>query len=236
MKTNYHTHTTRCHHATGSDEEFVLSAIKGGYQEIGFSDHTPWKYHTDYVADMRMLPEELPGYVESLRSLREKYRDQISIKIGLECEYFPAYIHWLKEKGVVMIEQPMPKEKLEDIAWITQQSPLPIFADESLQRLGDVAALKGAFTGINIKLMKCTGMREAWKMVTLAHALGMRVMVGCMTETSCAISAASQFSPLVDFADLDGNLLISNDRFKGVEVVKGKITLNDLPGIGVMKI
>ena len=131
---------------------------------------------------------------------------------------------------------PMPKEQLDDIAWVTQQSPLPVFADESLQRLKDVAALKGAFTGINIKLMKCTGMREAWKMVTLAHALGMRVMVGCMTETSCAISAASQFSPAVDFADLDGNLLISNDRFKGVEVVKGKITLNDLPGIGVMKI
>ena len=98
MKTNYHTHTTRCMHATGSDEDYVLSAIKGGYQELGFSDHTPWKYHTDYVADMRMLPEELPGYVESLRSLREKYRDQISIKIGLECEYFPTYIHWLKEK------------------------------------------------------------------------------------------------------------------------------------------
>lgn len=96
MKTNYHTHTTRCMHATGSDEDYVLSAIKGGYQELGFSDHTPWKYHTDYVADMRMLPEELPGYVESLHSLREKYRDQISIKIGLECEYFPAYIHWLK--------------------------------------------------------------------------------------------------------------------------------------------
>lgn len=98
MKTNYHTHTTRCMHATGSDEDYVLSAIKGSYQELGFSDHTPWKYHTDYVADMRMLPEELPGYVESLRSLREKYRDQISIKIGLECEYFPTYIHWLKEK------------------------------------------------------------------------------------------------------------------------------------------
>ena len=96
MKTNYHTHTTRCHHATGSDEEFVLSAIKGGYQEIGFSDHTPWKYHTNYISDIRMLPEELPGYVESLRSLQEKYKNQISIKIGLECEYFPEYIHWLK--------------------------------------------------------------------------------------------------------------------------------------------
>ena len=130
----------------------------------------------------------------------------------------------------------MPKTQLDDIAWVTQQSPLPIFADESIQRLKDVVGLKGAFTGINIKLMKCTGMREAWKMQNLAHSLGMRVMVGCMTETSCATSAAAQFSPVVDFADLDGNLLIANDRFKGMEVVEGKITLNDLPGIGVEKI
>lgn len=151
-------------------------------------------------------------------------------------QYALDMIHWLKEKGIVMVEQPMPKTQLDDIAWITGQSPLPIFADESLQRLSDVAGLKGAFSGINIKLMKCTGMREAWKMVTLARALDMKVMVGCMTETSCAISAAAQFSPAVDFADLDGNLLISNDLFKGAEVIKGKITLNDLPGIGVVKL
>lgn len=151
-------------------------------------------------------------------------------------QYALDMIHWLKEKGIVMIEQPMPKTQLDDIAWVTQQSPLPIFADESVQRLSDVANLKGVFTGINIKLMKSTGMREGWKMVTLARALGMRVMVGCMTETSCAVSAAAQFSPAVDFADLDGNLLISNDRFKGMEVVDGKITLNDLPGIGVTKL
>ena len=148
-------------------------------------------------------------------------------------QYALDMIHWLKEQGIVMIEQPMPREQLDDIAWITQQSPLPVFADESLQRLNDVTALKGAFTGINIKLMKCTGMREAWKMVTLARALDMKVMVGCMTETSCAVSAAAQLSPVVDFADLDGNLHISNDRFKGMEVINGKITLNDLPGIGV---
>lgn len=145
-------------------------------------------------------------------------------------------IHWLHERGIVMIEQPMPKEQLDDTAWVTQQSPLPVFADESLQRLCDVAPLRGAFTGINIKLMKCTGMREAWKMVTLARALEMGVMVGCMTETSCACSAAAQLAPAVDFADLDGNLLISNDRFKGMEVIDGKITLNELPGIGVMKL
>lgn len=151
-------------------------------------------------------------------------------------QYALDMIHWLKEKGIVMIEQPMPKTQLDDIAWVTQHSPLPVFADESIQRLKDIPGLKGAFTGINIKLMKCTGMREAWKMVVLARALDMKVMVGCMTETSCAVSAAAQFSPAVDFADLDGNLLIANDRFKGMEVVKGKITLPDLPGIGIMKI
>ncbi len=145
-------------------------------------------------------------------------------------------IFWLKEHGIVMIEQPMPKEMIDDIAWITEKSPLPIFADEAIQRLKDIKKLEGAYTGINIKLMKCTGMHEAWKMLNYARAIGMKVMVGCMTETSCAVSAAAQLSPAVDFADLDGNLLISNDRFKGMEVVKGKITLPDLPGIGVVRI
>lgn len=142
-------------------------------------------------------------------------------------------IHWLKEHGIVMIEQPMPKEQLDDIAWVTQQSPLPVFADESIQRLRDIPAIKGAFTGINIKLMKCTGMLEAKKMVDYARAEGMKVMVGCMTETSCAVSAAAQLSPAVDFADLDGNLLISNDRFRGVEVHEGKLWLPDRPGLGL---
>ncbi|HCN54479.1 MAG TPA: dipeptide epimerase [Prevotella sp.] len=145
-------------------------------------------------------------------------------------------IYWLKEKGIVMVEQPMPKEQKDDIAWITERSPLPIFADEAIQRLKDIKNVEGAYSGINIKLMKCTGLREAWKMLNYARAIGMKVMVGCMTETSCAVSAAAQLSPAVDFADLDGNLLISNDRFKGMEVVKGKITLPDRPGIGVVKL
>lgn len=145
-------------------------------------------------------------------------------------------IYWLHEKGVVMIEQPMPKERLDDIAWITAQSPLPVFADESVQRLDDVIRMKGVFSGINIKLMKCTGMREAWKMVTAARALGMKVMVGCMTETSCACSAAAQLAPAVDFADLDGNLLITNDCFEGMKVTDGMIRLPNRPGIGVKKL
>lgn len=145
-------------------------------------------------------------------------------------------IFWLKEHGIVMVEQPMPKELRDDIAWLTEKSPLPIFADEAIQRLKDIKNVAGAYSGINIKLMKCTGMHEAWKMLNYARAIGMKIMVGCMTETSCAVSAAAQLSPAVDFADLDGNLLIFNDRFKGMEVVKGKITLPDRPGIGVVKL
>ncbi len=147
-----------------------------------------------------------------------------------------SLIYWLKEKGVLFIEQPMPKEGVEDIAWLTENSPLPIIADEALQRLDDVPKLNGVYSGINIKLMKSTGMHEARKMITVAKALGMKVMIGCMTETSCAVSAAAQLSPLADWADLDGNLLISNDLFDGVKVVDGKITLNELPGIGIRKI
>jgi len=145
-------------------------------------------------------------------------------------------IHWLNERGVTMIEQPMSKFMLEETAWLTERSPLPVIADESCQRLTDIPKLKGAFHGVNIKLMKCTGMREAREMISLAKALHMRIMIGCMTETSCAISAAAQLAPETEWADLDGNLLISNDVFDGMKIVNGKITLFDKPGIGATKI
>lgn len=145
-------------------------------------------------------------------------------------------IFWLKEHGVVMVEQPMPKERLEDNAWITEHSPLPIYADEAIQRLKDLPGIRGAYNGINIKLMKCTGMREAYRMAAWAQAEGMRVMLGCMTETSCAVTAAAHLSPLADFADLDGNLLISNDLFEGMIVKDGRITLPDRPGLGLKTI
>ena len=145
-------------------------------------------------------------------------------------------IYWLKEHGVVMVEQPLAIGRYDDQAWLNERSPLPIFADESVQRLPDVPRMHGLFSGINIKLMKCTGLREAHRMVELARALGMKVMLGCMTETSCAVSAAAQLSPAVDFADLDGNLLISNDLFSGVTVVDGKLTLPSALGIGVVKL
>jgi len=97
-KVNYHTHTSRCHHADGTDEEYIQSAIRGGYQVLGFSDHTPWPYESGFISPTRMLPEQLEEYVNQMRELRDKYKEQIDIKIGLECENYPAYIPWLKEQ------------------------------------------------------------------------------------------------------------------------------------------
>lgn len=174
--------------------------------------------------------------IEAIRSVSDKPIAVDANQGWKDKHYALDMIYWLKERGVKMIEQPLSKHNLDDAAWITERSPIPVFADESFQRLPDVLRLKGAFSGINIKLMKCTGMREAWKMMTVARAAHMDVMIGCMTETSCAISAATQLSPGVVWADLDGNLLISNDCYKGVTVVNGKMTLNDRPGIGIEKI
>lgn len=171
--------------------------------------------------------------IETIRSVTDKPLT-VDINQGWkEKEFALEMIHWLNERGVEFVEQPMPKEQIDDIAWLTENSPLPTIGDESIQRIEDVRKAYGVYSGINIKLMKCTGMREANKMLNLARALDMKVMLGCMTETSCAISAASQLSPMVDWADLDGNLLISNDPYKGTDVVDGKVLLNDNPGIGL---
>ena len=174
--------------------------------------------------------------IETIRSVTDKPLT-VDVNQGWKDKHFALdMIHWLSERNVEFVEQPMPKENIDDMAWLTERSPLPTIADESIQRLPDVIKAHGIFDGINIKLMKCTGMREAHKMLTLARSLGMKVMIGCMTETSCAISAASHLSTMVDWADLDGALLISNDVFDGKKIIDGKVNLNDRPGIGVVKI
>ncbi|MEA1875898.1 MAG: dipeptide epimerase [Bacteroidota bacterium] len=173
---------------------------------------------------------------EMIKAIRSVSKVPLCVDINqgwTEKHHALEMIYWLKERGIVFIEQPMPKTSIDDLVWLREQSPLPIFADEALQRLVDVPKMQGIYDGINIKLMKCTGMREAHKMANLATALGMKVMLGCMTETSCAVSAAAQLSPLSEFADLDGNLLISNDPYTGVLIKDGKVTLNNRPGIGI---
>lgn len=142
-------------------------------------------------------------------------------------------IFWLKEQGVVFVEQPMAKTAYEDTAWLTQRSPLPVIADEAFQTIADFEKVKGAYHGINVKLMKCGGMRAAFTIMKMAKALGMKVMIGCMTETSCAVTAAAQLSPLADWADLDGNILINNDLFSGIRIKNGRVMLPEEPGIGI---
>ncbi|HNS00427.1 MAG TPA: dipeptide epimerase [Planctomycetota bacterium] len=170
--------------------------------------------------------------IETVRSVTDKPITIDANQGWRDKHYALDMIHWLKERGVILIEQPLPKDVWDDMAWLTEKSPLPTIADESCQRLTDVPRLRGVFSGINIKLLKCTGLREANRMISMAEAFGMKLMIGCTMETSCGISAAAQLTPKMDYADLDGNFLISNDCFSGVKIVNGKITLNDRPGIG----
>jgi len=174
--------------------------------------------------------------IETIRSVTDK-PIVVDVNQGWKDKQFALdMIHWLNEKGVKMVEQPMPKEMLDENAWLTEKSPLPTFGDEAVQRIPDVIKANGVYSGINIKLMKCTGLREAQKMIELAKALKLKVMLGCMTETSCAISAISQLSSQCEWADMDGALLIKNDPFVGTKVVDGKVVLNDSPGIGISKV
>ncbi len=173
--------------------------------------------------------------IETIRSVTDKPL-RVDVNQGwTDRDHALKMCEWLATKGVEFVEQPMPKEKLDDMAWLRSKSPLPIVGDESVQRLADIRRAYGVFDGINVKLMKSTGLREAHSMILTAKGLGMKVMLGCMTETSCGISAAAQLSPLVDWADLDGAVLITNDLFTGATIVDGKVTLTNGAGIGAAR-
>jgi L-alanine-DL-glutamate epimerase-like enolase superfamily enzyme len=141
--------------------------------------------------------------------------------------------HWLHEQGVLLIEQPMAKTDPVSNAWLTERSPIPIIGDEAVQRFADVEKAKGIYSGINVKLMKSAGMYEAHQMILKAKTLGLKVLIGCMSETSCAILAAAALAPQCDWADLDGPLLVSNNPYPMPEFKGGKWVLNNEPGLGL---
>jgi L-alanine-DL-glutamate epimerase-like enolase superfamily enzyme len=143
------------------------------------------------------------------------------------------FVFELREKGAVFIEQPFPKEDLAASAWLTERSSIPIIADESVKRLTDLSTAKDCFHGINVKLMKSTGLREAHKMILKARELNMKVVTGCMAESSCAVTAMANLAPLADWVDLDGPFLITNDPFTGVILQEGRLIVPDHPGTGV---
>ncbi|MDB4904411.1 MAG: dipeptide epimerase, partial [Mucilaginibacter sp.] len=141
--------------------------------------------------------------------------------------------HWLHEQGVLLIEQPMLKTDIDSNAWLTERSPIPIIGDEAVQRLPDVEKAKGVYHGINIKLMKSAGMYEAHQMILKARELDLKLMIGCMSETSCATLAGIALAPQCDWADLDGPFLTSNNPYKMPEFRDGKWMLEDEVGLGI---
>ena len=142
-------------------------------------------------------------------------------------------INWLAGQGVEFVEQPMPAEMMEEMHWVHSRAQVPLIADEACQRASDVPKMVGAFDGVNVKLDKTGGMLEAYRTIQVARSLGLKTMLGCMISSSVSVTAAAHLSPLVDYADLDGNLLIANDPFVGVLVEKGKLILPDRPGLGL---
>lgn len=142
-------------------------------------------------------------------------------------------ICWLADRGVELVEQPLPAGQLDAMRWLKQRSPLPLVADEDVHTAADLPRLADAFHGINLKLMKAGGLLEAMRILHTARALGLRVMIGCMIESSLGITAAAHLGALADWLDLDGNLLIRNDPYQGASTMAGRIILPGESGLGV---
>ncbi|GAA4332384.1 dipeptide epimerase [Mucilaginibacter gynuensis] len=142
-------------------------------------------------------------------------------------------LHWLHEQGVQLVEQPMDKADIDGNAWLTERSPIPIIGDEAVQRLADVEKAYGVYHGINIKLMKSAGMYEAGLMIQKARELNLKILIGCMSETSCATLAAAALAPQCDWADLDGPFLTVNNPYRQPGFENGRWVLNSEPGLGI---
>ena len=184
------------------------------------------------VLKVKMGSQDDHRVLETVRSVTDR-PVRVDANEGWALEDALARLDWLQEMGVEFVEQPLPADQLAEMRELKKQSPLPLIADESVGRAEDIPRLADAFDGINIKLMKCGGLGEALRMIHVARAHDMKIMLGCMVESSLAITAAAHIAPLVDFADLDGNLLITNDPFIGAEVREGKLVLPSEPGLGV---
>lgn len=184
------------------------------------------------ILKVKLGSENDKEMIETIREVTDKPL-RVDVNQGWETpDRALLMIEWLATHGVELVEQPLPKEQRDEQVWLRERSPLPLIADESVSRLADMQSMVGAFDGINVKLMKCTGMNEARNMIALARSLHLKVMLGCMTETSCAISAATQLSPLADYADLDGAALIANDPFTGASIEAGRMIMPAGSGIG----
>jgi len=218
---------------------------KAVYDILEFNVRTlPKTSYTIAIGDMKELDEKielsLPYSIlkvklgtpkddkEIIRQIRLKTDRLIRVDAneGWALDTAKEMSYWLAERNVEFIEQPFPADRLNDTALLREISPLPLYADENSIDSADISKIAGVFDGINIKLMKCGGIDEALVMIKIAKRLNMKIMLGCMIESSVGITAAAQLASEVDAVDLDGNLLINNDPYKGVEVIDGRLKLS----------
>ena len=173
--------------------------------------------------------------LDNLKAIRDV--SSATIRVDANTAWTPKeaikMINALAPYNIEFVEQPVHPRDLDGLRLVRENVPLPIIADESCVTVDDIPRVAGCVDGINIKLMKCGGLRHALKMIHVARAHHLRIMIGCMIESSLAITAAAHLTPLVDYADLDGHLLIDNDPYEGVTVVNGKLVLPERPGLGV---
>lgn len=191
------------------------------------------------VADFPILKVKLgsPGDVENLRFIRSRYAGRLQVDANASWAAHDAVrmLTAIAPLGIDLVEQPVAREDLDGLSFVRARSPIPIFADESVHHLHDIAKLAGRVDGVNLKLMKTGGVREMLRMIHAARAHGMKVMLGCMVESSLALSAAAQLAPLADMLDLDGHWLLDCDPFVGAPGERGEIRLSDVPGLGVRR-
>ncbi len=171
--------------------------------------------------------------IEAVRSVTKKTLRVDANEGWKDKEVALRKIKWLETQGVEFIEQPLPASMFEETRWLRERVDMPIIADEACLRPADIPKLAEAYDGVNIKLDKAGGILQAYRMIQIAKALGMKTMLGCMISSSDTVTAAAQLSPLVDYADLDCNLLIANDPFVGVKVKDGRLVLPTGAGLGL---
>ncbi len=173
--------------------------------------------------------------IEAVRSVTKKPLRVDANEGWKDKEEAVRKINWLEKQGVEFVEQPMPAAMTEEIRWVRSRVHIPIIADEACLHPADIPKLADTYDGVNVKLDKAGGILEAWRMIQIAKSLGLKTMLGCMISSSVAVTAAAHLSPLVDYADLDGNLLIANDPYSGVRADRGKLVLPDRPGLGLKR-
>lgn len=205
---------------------------------LGMADPEEMERKLETVKDFPAIKVKLgaPGDVDNLRRIRANYRGRLQVDANTAWSAADAVrvLRQIEPLGIELVEQPVAREDLDGLRWVRDRSPIPVFADESAHHARDLANLAGRVDGVNLKIMKSGGIREMLRMIHTAHALGMKVLLGSMVETSLALSAAAQLAPLADYLDLDGHWLLAHDPFAGAPGERGVIALSDAPGLGVL--